>query len=114
MARAGWSRVGSFADRTGAALALTALEAAGISGRIEADDGGGMSPDIGLATGGAWVVVAAADVERAHALLDRVSWRRAEPSSRTPSTTRQVAERGISVLVLVLLTAVVLSVLLGH
>jgi hypothetical protein len=114
VAQEGWCRVGSFADRTGAALALTALEASGISARIEADDGGGTSPDIGLATGGAWLVVPAADVERAHTLLDRLSWQRAEPARQAASTTRRIVERGISVLILVLLTAGVLSVLLGH
>jgi len=59
--------VGTFPTRTDAELAQAALEVEGIASLISADDAGGAYPfDL---SGGARLLVAEADVERATAIL---------------------------------------------
>lgn len=110
-----WSRVGSFADRGGAALALTALEHAGISGRLEADDAGGMRPDLALVTGGVQLVVPTEYADAAHAVLDDLSWRRSpvDRAARSSTRTSRIGQRGVTVLTLLGLAALVMSALLN-
>lgn len=110
-----WSRVGSFADRGGAALAMTVLADAGIDGRLEADDVGGMRPDLALVTGGVQLVVPSERAEEAHAILDDLTWRRAPVDRAARSSTRisRIGQRGATVMILVLLAAIVLSALLN-
>lgn len=108
---AGWSKVGSFADRGGASVALTLLQDAGIDGRLQSDDVGGMRPDLTLLTGGVQLVVPDHQADHAHALLDRLSWTRPRQGDAS-SRTRRVGERGISVLVMVVVAATTMAALL--
>lgn len=46
------------------------LEDNGIRARLSSDDAGGMRPDVGMATGGVWLLVNADDAEEARELLE--------------------------------------------
>ena len=67
--RAPRRQVGSFPNRPVAELARAWLAEHDLDAVVTADDGGGTSPEVGFVTGGASLLVAAHDVDRAQALL---------------------------------------------
>ncbi len=61
--------VGNYFDRFQAEIAQSILESEGIDSYIRADDAGGMRPFLQAGSGGAWLIVGAADAVRASELL---------------------------------------------
>lgn|GEM_PF-2921089 len=86
-------RVGSFPNRPVAELARVWLAEHDVDAVVNADDGGGTSPEVGFVTGGASLLVAADQVERAAALLAQL------PAPVSHRRTPRRAERGIALLV---------------
>lgn len=74
--------VASFASRPLAELARSYLQDQGVHAAVDADDGNGTQPEVGFVTGGARVLVAPGEADRARALLAEVE--DATPSSRRP------------------------------
>lgn len=64
--------VGSYASRPLAELARSYLEDHGVLASVDSDDGGGSQPEVGFVTGGAWLLVAADERDRAASLLAEV------------------------------------------
>lgn len=88
-------RVGSFPNRPVAELARVWLAEHDLDAVVDADDAGGTSPEVGFVTGGASLLVAADQVERAAELLAQL------PSPVAHRRASRPAERGIALLVVV-------------
>jgi hypothetical protein len=98
--------VGNFPNRPVAELARTWLEERGVDATVTADDGGGSSPEVGFVTGGASLLVAADQVERAEELLAEL------PAPAVRPRTRRPAERGIALLVVATMSLGAMALLL--
>ncbi|MFT5564636.1 MAG: hypothetical protein ACI970_001367 [Myxococcota bacterium] len=72
-AMSGRVRLASFGSRPLAELARGFLEEHEVDAVVAADDGNGTQPEVGFVTGGAWVLVAPHDLDRARGLLDEVA-----------------------------------------
>lgn len=79
--------VGSFPNRPVAELARAWLAEHDLDAVVTADDGGGTSPEVGFVTGGASLLVAAHEVDRATELLDEL------PASVVRPRTRRRGDR---------------------
>lgn len=76
--------VASFGGRPLAELARSYLQDNGVTALVDADDGNGTQPEVGFVTGGARVVVAPADLDRARELLAAVAGDAPAPRSHSP------------------------------
>ncbi|MBC8465244.1 MAG: hypothetical protein H8D63_02645 [Parcubacteria group bacterium] len=65
-----YQRVKNHATRIDAVADGALLKAQGVSYDISSDDAGGMRPDVGMSTGGAWLSVDEKDIDATRTLLD--------------------------------------------
>ncbi len=72
-AMSGRVRLASFGSRPLAELARGYLDENEVDAVVAADDGNGTQPEVGFVTGGAWVMVAPYDLDRARDLLAEVA-----------------------------------------
>lgn len=79
-----YARVGSFASRNLAELAVTYLNANGIDATVMADDAGGQYPHITFGGRGIWLRVPAEDAEAARELFAQADAASASPSAASP------------------------------
>lgn len=103
-------RVGSFPNRLAAELARAWLAEHDVDAAVTADDAGGSSPEIGFVAGGATLLVAADQVERATDLLRELP-AGAGPVHRHSSGTRAVAVTVVAVVTFLAVALLVASLL---
>ncbi len=87
-------RLTSFPTRPLAELARGFLEDCEVDAIVAADDGNGTQPEVAFVTGGAWLLVAPHDLDRARELLAEI-----EPPSAHVARTHTPRARAVAIVV---------------